>query len=220
MEYCLESLDFRGLMIDVFKRRKDLPFLYELLVLGNTSHEKVAELKQLVSQALKPFHLELDRDVAWVVRPVELKLDPQQVSAAVFFGGKNASTVHLRNLLQNNIPILPVVFDPTKMQEEIPEILSSLNCLFFESAGGSQRVVTALLECVGLLPRQRRVFLSYRRNEARQAALQLFDELSSRLFDVFLDTHKIAPSEDFQAILWHRLCESDVLIMLDTPEYF
>jgi hypothetical protein len=77
-----------------------------------------------------------------------------------------------------------------------------------------------LLECVGLLPRQRRVFVSYRRDEARQAALQMFDALSSRHFYVFLDTHGITPAEDFQAMLWHRLCDSDVLLMLDTPNYF
>jgi hypothetical protein len=71
-----------------------------------------------------------------------------------------------------------------------------------------------------LLPHQRRVFVSYRRGDARQAALQLFDAFSSRLFDVFLDTHGIAPGEDFQAVMWHRLCDSDVLVMLDTPNYF
>ena len=44
--------------------------------------------------------------------------------------------------------------------------------------------------------------------------------LSSKLFEVFLDTHGIAPGEDFQAMLWHRLCDSYVLIMLDTQDYF
>ena len=77
-----------------------------------------------------------------------------------------------------------------------------------------------MLESVGLLPRQRRVFVSYRRDEARQAALQLFNAFSAKLFDVFLDTHGIAPTEDFQAVLWHRLCNSDVLVMLDTPGLF
>lgn len=50
--------------------------------------------------------------------------------------------------------------------------------------------------------------------------MQLFDALSARLFDVFLDTHGIPPAEDFQTMLWHRLCDSDVLVMLDTPGYF
>ena len=137
----------------------------------------------------------------------------------MFFGAKDAPIDHLQRLLDNNIPILPVASHPKQVKEEILAILYSLNCLFYNQVG-SQRVATALLECVGLLPRQRRVFISYRRDEARQAALQLFDELSSRLFDVFLDTHRIAPSEDFQTILWQRLCDSDVLIMLDTPDYF
>jgi len=41
------------------------------------------------------------------------------------------------------------------------------------------------------LPAQRRVFVSYRRNESRDAAVQLFEELSARQFDVFLDTHSV-----------------------------
>jgi hypothetical protein len=50
--------------------------------------------------------------------------------------------------------------------------------------------------------------------------LQLHDLLSARVFDVFLDTHDIRPGELFQEVLWQRLCDSDVIIMLDTPTYF
>src|SRR5262249_40902685 len=41
-----------------------------------------------------------------------------------------------------------------------------------------------------------------------------------RGFDVFLDTHDVRPGERFQDVLWHRLCDSDVMVMLDTPTYF
>jgi hypothetical protein len=196
-----------------------LACLYQLLVLGTPSTQQIAEVEELISQSLQAFSLRLGEEVEWVINPATLEIKQQQSTAAVFFGGVNASQENLQNLLQRNIPILPVVSDVTKVQEEIPAVLRSLGCLPY-ATGGAQRVVTALLECVGLLPSQRRVFVSYRRDEARQTALQLFDELSSRLFDVFLDTHHITPSEDFQAMLWHRLCDSDVLIMLDTPNYF
>ena len=76
------------------------------------------------------------------------------------------------------------------------------------------------MELLGLLPKQRSVFVSYRRTESREVAVQLFDELSARLFDVFLDTHGVAPGKEFQDVLWHRLCDCDVLIMLDTTTYF
>ncbi|MFD2649195.1 toll/interleukin-1 receptor domain-containing protein [Devosia albogilva] len=48
----------------------------------------------------------------------------------------------------------------------------------------------------------------------------MHDLLSSKGFDVFLDTHDIRPGDPFQDVLWHRLCDSDVMVMLDTPSYF
>ena len=98
-------------------------------------------------------------------------------------------------------------------------MLRPFNCLTFDGDGAS-RIASALLECVRLLPRQRRVFVSYRRDEAREAALGVFNSLSAKVYDVFLDTHGVLPAEDFQGVLWQRLCESDALIMLDTPNYF
>ncbi|AEA61148.1 toll/interleukin-1 receptor domain-containing protein [Burkholderia gladioli] len=193
--------------------------LYQLAVLGEPSDEQVNELEQIVAHAVQLFGLRLGHEVGWEVRPTTFNPDQQKSSAAVFYGAANAPQANVDQLLKRGIPILPVASETERVTEEIPELLRPLNC-FAYNAGGAQRVATALLECAGLLPRQRRVFVSYRRGEAREAALQLFDAFSARLFDVFLDTHGIAPAEDFQAMLWHRLCDSDVLVMLDTPGYF
>lgn len=38
-------------------------------------------------------------------------------------------------------------------------------------------------------------------------------------FDVFLDTHSIRPGEPFQEELWHRMTDSDVVILLNTPNF-
>jgi hypothetical protein len=196
-----------------------VPYLYELAVLGAPTEDQITELEGLVSQALRLFGLRLNQEVAWLIRPETFDPEQQRAAAAVFFGGHEAPSSSLRSLLRKAIPVLPVVSDLREVRAEIPPELQPLNPLAYNE-GGAQRVATALLECAGLLPRQRRVFVSYRRDEARQAAIQLFDAFSSRLFDVFLDTHGIAPAEDFQAVLWHRLCDSDVLVMLDTPNYF
>lgn len=196
-----------------------MPFLYELAVLGMPSDQQVADLQHVVADALELFHLHLGRDVGWHVRPERFDPDQQTASAAVFYGGEGAELHGLGRLINKGVPILPIVPSGGSVADHIPENLRPLNCMNYD-LGGPTRVATALLECAGLLPRQRRVFVSYRRDEARQAALQLFDEFSSRHFDVFLDTHGIAPAEQFQPLLWHRLCDSDVLVMLDTPTYF
>lgn len=193
--------------------------LYQLAVLGAPSNEQIGDLEDRLKRALLPFGLALGESVAWAVRPESFNPAQRTTAAAVFFGGTNPLLGNLQNLLRRSVPILPVVSDLARVGNEIPELLRPLNCLAYDAAG-PDRVATALLECTGLLPRQRRVFLSYRRDEARLAAVQLFDALSARQFDVFLDTHGVPPAEDFQATLWHRLCDSDVLVMLDTPNYF
>jgi hypothetical protein len=196
-----------------------LTILYELAVLGSPSDLVIGELERCIADAVAPFGLHLNVEISWSVRPNAFDPIQTKSAAAIFFGAADAPLANIESLLRRGIPILPVVSDIAKVNEEIPAVLRPLNCLAYK-ATDVQRTTTALLECVGLLPRQRRVFVSYRRDEARQAALQLFDAFSARLFDVFLDTHGIAPGDDFQAMLWHRLCDSDVLVMLDTPNYF
>lgn len=193
--------------------------LYELAVMGAPSDAQISELRACVSGIVEAFGLRLEHEVAWLVRPAKFELPQKTPGAAVYFGAAGGSDLGVPELMRNCIPTIPVVSAVGQVHLEIPTLLKTFNCLFYGS-DGPLRIATALLECVGLLPRQRRVFVSYRRDDAGNAALQLFNALSGRRFDVFLDTHGIAPAEDFQAVLWHRLCDSDVLIMLDTAGYF
>jgi hypothetical protein len=187
--------------------------------MGAPTDAQVAELEQHISHIIAPFGLRLAHEITLLVRPASFTPPQLTPSAVVFFGAAGVSDAGLAPILASGIPILPVASADGSISAEIPAPLKVLNCLTV-ATHGLPRIATAVLECVGLLPRQRRVFVSYRRDGARQAALQLFDALSARLFDVFLDTHGIAPAEDFQAVLWHRLCDSDVLVMLDTEGYF
>jgi hypothetical protein len=192
-------------------------FLYRLIFLGDTTPDRITQIQQLLTQSLQAFELNIDQEVELLINPEQITPNNLIATAAIFFGNKPNATQCLSTLLKNNIPILPIVSNIKNVSQEIPSSLRSLNCL---PDHNPQRIVTALLECVGLLPHQRRIFLSYRRDESRQAALQLFEQLSARIFDVFLDTHNIPPAADFQSTLWQSLCTSDVLLMLDTPSYF
>ncbi|OEE40815.1 toll/interleukin-1 receptor domain-containing protein [Vibrio anguillarum] len=196
-----------------------MSFIYHLAVLGTPSAEQISELETAVADAVAKFGLRLGDEIGWEVVPADFTPNQQRSAAVVFFGGVGANHPSLQHLLRSGVPVVPIVSELSRVEKDIPEILRPLNCLSYAN-NGAKRVATALLECAGLLPKQRRVFVSYRRDEARQAALQMFDALSARHFEVFLDTHSIAPAEDFQTMLWHRLCDSDVLLMLDTPDYF
>lgn len=193
--------------------------LYQLAVLGAPTEAQLNELTAFLTNAVAAFNLRLGHEVILEISPPIFKPPQLQSAAVVFFAGLDASQGNLDELLARGIPILPVISDPGQPHAGLPHALHAFHCLQYQ-AGDIQPIATALLESVGLLQKQRRVFISYLRTEAREAALQLIDTLTARHFDVFLDTNGTAPAPDFRPLLWHRLCDSDVLLMLDTPHYF
>ena len=51
-------------------------------------------------------------------------------------------------------------------------------------------------------------------------AAQLFEALAASGFDLFLDNHGVLrPGKPFQEILWHRLADTDVAPLLDSPDF-
>ncbi len=148
-----------------------------------------------------------------------MRATPAASVAAAYFGGPHHLDVDAaREVARSSVPIIPTVGPSGDFGAQIPDFLRASNGLRRRADDPKlTELAVALLECVGLLRRQRQVFVSYRRIESRTAAMQLHDLLTERGFDV---THDIRPGEPFQDVLWHRLCDSDVMVMLDTPTYF
>ena len=194
--------------------------LYELAVLGLPSTDQIASIAAAFEKAASQFKLRMGDEIRLLVKPGTFRPEQRTCAAAVFFGGTGGADIDISKVIDvKSLPILPVVSTSSSVSSEIPASLRGLNCIFSDKSS-MDRIFATLLECVGLLPRQRRVFLSYKRDEATTAAVQLFSELSSRQFEVFLDTHGIGAGVDFQEAIWHQLCDVDVLLMLETPGYF
>lgn len=195
---------------------------YELIVLGSPQAETSNLLTARLATVAGDYGMVVPGDLA-----VRTALDAEQrnahaCTAALYFGGDPSLDAKLVAELESGcVPMVPVVPPGGRVLETIPFELQAINAFFDEPANARIDALAALaLECLGLLRRQRRVFVSYRRDESRTVAVQLHDELSSRGFDVFLDTHDILPGDPFQEMLWHRLADCDVVIMLDTKDYF
>lgn len=193
--------------------------LYQLAVLGAPSNAQIHALEKCLKSALEAFNLRLGDEVCWEISPAEFRPHQLQPSAVVFFGGVNAHLSNLKDLLARGIPVVPVVSRAKQAHIELPALLAAFDCIDY-AVGGAQSVAATLLESVGLLAQQRKVFLSYCREELSEAATQLFEMLSARHFKVFLDHDDNTVDRKFSHQLWHRLCDADVLLMLDTPTYF
>lgn len=197
---------------------------YQIGILGNPQDIHRLALRESIQEMIQPFGLSLAAGLDLLDPAACLTRETKAAFAAVYFGGVPPDRDlldALADLVRGNRPVIPVVEDLRTFSSNVPPILGSANGMALRTAGPKlEALAAALLECVGLLRRQRRVFISYRRLESANAALQLHEALGSRGFDVFLDTYDVRPADDFQAIVWHRLCDSDVMVMLDTPGYF
>ena len=140
----------------------------------------------------------------------------------LYFGNENGVNTNvdlLKSLLENGILILPIVSDLHEFSNRIPSILHNINGFQLSSEDDIEKLVSLLLEGFGLLRLSRRLFISYKRNESSTVAIQLFEQFEKNGFDVFLDTHSIRPCEPFQEELWHRLADTDIVVLLNTPGF-
>lgn len=122
-------------------------------------------------------------------------------------------------LIKDATLILPVIQDLGRCPEQIPESLKAINAFELTDNTKLEPLISRILEGFNLLRESRRLFISYRRNESSLIAIQLYEALEKAGFDVFLDTHSIRSGEPFQEELWHRMTDSDVVVLLNTPDF-
>jgi TIR domain-containing protein len=193
--------------------------IYRICVFGDTTRFDAAIKSSLESQ-LGEFDLKIGQEIELQIESSQALTADNLATVGVFFGSNPVPQYVKPPALQSHHPIIPVVTNLTLCSQELPKNISEYNAMESNGSGKKTAIASSILECLGLMSSRRRVFLSYRRIETREVALQLFDELSSRQFDVFLDTHEIRPGAIFQDTLWHQLCDADVMLMLDTKTYF
>jgi hypothetical protein len=195
---------------------------YELAILGSPTENERDRLTGTLKLMIEPFGLQLGTDVILHGPATVIERDERLAFAGAYFAieGGTQDLQQVENLIGRHAPVIPSIVAVDQFNH-VPPILAFANGIRRRKSDPElEELAAAMLECAGLLSRQRRVFVSYRRTEARNAAVQLHDELTARGFDVFLDTHDIRPGEPFQEILFHRLVDCDVMVMLDTPTYF
>lgn len=193
--------------------------LYTVVIVGTSRPRLAATIKREFRSAVR--ELGLPREALQVTNDIDDDLLGGRKPTFCVYLGPDASPETLAKLTSigaAELPLVPVVQTKAGLSS-LPKPVEKYNGLVVETDSEASALVAAGLEWLGLLPRQRKAFISYRRKESRSAALSLHASLAARGYEVFLDTHDVRPGEDFQAVLMHRLCDSDVVVLFDTPDF-
>ena len=84
------------------------------------------------------------------------------------------------------------------------------------SSGAVAATVPEILTAAAIGSDAFRLFISYRHEDSRKFAEQLFDALSRQQFDVFLDRFRTPPGSDFLERIRHELIDKACVVMLDS----
>lgn len=121
--------------------------------------------------------------------------------------------------IEHNLQVLPIVKDVKECGKCIPEQIKSTNALELKDTDPIEKLKNFVLRYFGLLDVNRKVFISYKRDDCEGLARKLYDELNRKNFVPFLDSYVIEPGVNFQEHLKHELADSELMIFINSKSY-
>jgi hypothetical protein len=195
---------------------------YQIAFFANRAESHAETLRNTIRRNFKEIGIPLDLLALLDDKTVAAR-DRKAPIVGVYFGltrDPGPASPGLSDLLKEATLVVPVVPQLAEFSQFVPDDLRVLNGMELRPEDHDLNcVASVLLEGLSLLRKSRRLFISYRRIETQGIAIQLYELLDAHGFDVFLDSHSIRPGEPFQEVLWHRLADTDVIVLLDSPGF-
>lgn len=126
-----------------------------------------------------------------------------------------ACTAALETAREQLLAVLPLTHSGGGIMEILPPVVRPLNAMPWDA--DEDAAIRAILRLMGLIEEDRRLFLSYRRQETSALALQLRERLGERGYDVFLDRFSVPPAADFQRRINVELSDKAFVLLLESP---
>lgn len=193
--------------------------LYQVVLVGPERRTHSRTIRDIVSARAPELGLPPRSAIRFLTGSTLGNLDRQHPAVGIYFGGptpRRADIRHAEQLVTMANLVIPVVPTLTGFSGQVPQCLSGVNGIGLD-AEPMEAVARRVYEGLELLRARRLVFISYRRQEASALAQQLHQALDARCWQSFLDTHTVDRGVDFQPVLWDRMNDADLLVLLDSP---
>jgi TIR domain len=193
--------------------------MYQVAILDAMTN-RAATLQATLEARMRDLQLDPSRDLEFLDQAQLDRLSPNCSRVGVLFSDGPAGAAfgeEVQQILDSPAVVVPAVTSLDNFTSKVPPALYPTNGLLLDPADPNlEKVAGLVLEILGLLRKRRRLFISYKRSESAEVAQQLYHALDERSFDVFLDTLSVRSADDFQEQLWHRMTDSDVVVLLYT----
>jgi TIR domain len=98
----------------------------------------------------------------------------------------------------------------------LPRRMRALNALVWRS--DPREVLPDLIDAVLLESEDRRIFISYAREDGSAMADRVFEGLARKRFNVFLDRFRLDPGSDFLERIQDEILDKSMVVVIETPK--
>lgn len=191
---------------------------YEIQVVQVDHTDWLDQLRQAVAAELQ--RVGLHRTVTVAV--LEARPSGGAPAVAVYLGSPvaasdTAAEALVAEALASGCPVIPVVDDLASYGSAVPASLSGINGFEWQGTHSADALALLLLEELGIEDKQRRVFISHKRDDGLGAAEQLHDRLTHHGFVPFIDRFAIRSAARVQEAIADALEDHAFLLLLETP---
>ena len=193
--------------------------MYNVIIIHTPSDERTDALRRSVSHEAQRFGTEVSY-LDWAL----LSEAPDTPSVVVYLGSiaaraDPACMERVDSALSLGLPVIAVVDDGALREEQVPEALSGLLAVTWTvGTDVPEGLLTATLEVLGIIEKERRVFISYRQSDAAAVATELHHALTETRFTVFVDRFQTSPPEDVQSRIERELEDKAFVLLLHSPD--
>lgn len=191
---------------------------YEIQVIQLDRDGWMSELRQAVAAELRDVGLHRTVTVA-VGETTPARAAP---SVAAYLGSPAAAAdggiaAKVDAAMRAGVVVVPVVANLAEFRLSVPDSLGPVNGFGWDGPDAANRLARLLLEELGIEDRQRRVFISHKRDDGLGAAEQLHERLSREGFLPFIDRFAIRTGAQVQEAIADALEDHAFLLLLETP---
>lgn len=174
-------------------------------------------LSDAIDQELRDLGIHHAVTVAMSEAPVE-----QEPTVSIYLAGPEALAdtglqVALQTSIRSGRVVFPVVEQLETYASVVPDCLLPINGYGWTGSNPAAGLARKILGELGIEDRQRKAFISHRRDDGLAAAEQLHDHLSHNGFEPFIDRFHIEYGQDVQAKIADSLESCALLVLLETP---
>jgi hypothetical protein len=183
--------------------------------------EQTDSRRQLLTEAIEQelSKLGVHRTVSVNIASAPLDGEP---AVGVYFGNSpivnnTQMTTLLSQSLEASRAVIPVVNNLATYSSHVPDCLRPINGFAWSGQDSAERLCRKVLEELGIEDRQRRAFISHKREDGLAAAEQLHEHLSQSGFYPFIDRFHITPGRNVQSEIADQLEDCALLLLIETP---